>query len=134
MNKHIDKAMELRNKTPMMDNCSQTIMRTYAKELGIDEELAASMGCNFGGGMKCGSTCGVITAGLIVLGAKGIDSPSVTNEFQKRIAQNHDGMTNCADLLRTNAQKGGVKKIHCDDMIKESIALIDELVAREENK
>ena len=51
MNKHIDKAMELRNKTPMMDNCSQTIMRTYAKELGIDEEFAASMGCNFGGGM-----------------------------------------------------------------------------------
>ncbi len=131
MNKHIDKAMKLRNKTPMVDNCAQTIMRIYAKELGIDEELSASIGCNFGSGMKCGSTCGAITAGLIVLGAKGIDSPAVIDEFRKRIAHNHDGMTNCADLLRANAQKGGAKKEHCDNMIKESIALIDELVEKQ---
>ena len=30
MNKHIEKAMELRNETPMVSNCSQTIMRCYA--------------------------------------------------------------------------------------------------------
>ena len=33
MNNHVDKAMELRNETPMVNNCAQTIMRTYAKEL-----------------------------------------------------------------------------------------------------
>lgn len=37
MNKHIEKAMELRNETPMVNNCAQTIMRVYADELGIDE-------------------------------------------------------------------------------------------------
>ena len=46
MNKHIEKAMELRNETPMVNNCAQTIMRVYADELGIDENLCAAIGCN----------------------------------------------------------------------------------------
>ncbi len=109
MNKHIEKAMELRNETPMVNNCAQTIMRVYADELGIDENLCAAIGCNFGGGMKCGGTCGAITAGLMVLGAKGVDSPMAVQQFRKGIAEKHDGMTDCADLLRANAQKAGIK-------------------------
>lgn len=54
MNRHIDKAMQLRNETPMVSNCAQTIMRAYADELGMTEQQAAAIGCNFGGGMKCG--------------------------------------------------------------------------------
>lgn len=127
MNKHVDKAMQLRNETPMVNNCAQTIMRTYAKELGISEELAAKMGCNFGGGMKCGGVCGAITSGLIVLGAKEIDDPGILNEYRNEIAAKHDGMINCADLLRANAKKGGSKKAHCDGLICEAIELIDEL-------
>ena len=130
MNQHIEKAMELRQEVPMVNNCAETILRTYAAELGLDADTAAALATNFGGGMKCGSTCGAITAGLMILGAKGITSPSVLAEFRKRIADNHDGMTNCVDLLRANAQKGGVKKEHCDGMIREAIRLIDELSAR----
>ena len=133
MKKHIEKAMELRNEVPMCNNCAQTIMRVYAEELGLDENTAAASGSNFGGGMKCGSTCGAITAGFMVLGAKGIESPMVLNEFRRRIADNHDGMTDCADLLRANAAKGGEKKPHCDGMIKEAITLIDEIADRTEN-
>lgn len=134
MEKHIEKAMELRNEVPMCSNCAQTIMRVYADELGIDENTAAALGSNFGGGMKCGSTCGAITAGLMVLGAKGIESPMILKEFRKRIADKHDGMTDCADLLRANAAKGGEKKPHCDRMIKEAIEIIDELVEKSERK
>ena len=130
MNQHIEKAMELRQEVPMVNNCAETILRTYAAELGLDADTAAALATNFGGGMKCGSTCGAITAGLMILGAKGITSPSVLAEFRKRIADNHDGMTNCVDLLRANAQKGGVKKEHCDGMIREAIELIDELSAK----
>ena len=128
MNKHIEKAMELRNETPMVNNCAQTIMRVYADELGIDENLCAAIGCNFGGGMKCGGTCGAITAGLMVLGAKGVDSPMAVQQFRKGIAEKHDGMTDCADLLRANAQKGGDKKTHCDKMIQEAIELVEQLI------
>mgnify|MGYP000964253306 FL=1 len=131
MNQHVDKAMELRNEMPMVNNCAQTIMRVYADELGMNEEQAAAIGCNFGGSMKCGGTCGAITSGLMVLGAMGIDSPKVVGEYRKRMAGMHDGLTDCAALLQENARKGGEKKVHCDNMIKESIELIDELT---ENK
>ena len=130
MNNHVDKAMELRNETPMVNNCAQTIMRTYAKELGLSEDMASAIGCNFGGGMKCGGTCGAITAALMVLGAKGVDSPAAVGEFKRTIADNHEGMTDCAELLKANAQKGGVKKEHCDNMIKEAIELIDKMVEK----
>lgn len=130
MNNHVDKAMELRNETPMVNNCAQTIMRTYAKELGLSEDMASAIGCNFGGGMKCGGTCGAITAALMVLGAKGVDSPAAVGEFRRTIAANHEGMTDCAELLKANAQKGGVKKEHCDNMIKEAIELIDKMVEK----
>ena len=49
------------------------------------------------------------------------------NEFRSRIAKKHDGFTDCADLLRANAARGGDKKTHCDNMIQEVIELIDEL-------
>ena len=56
MNKHVEKAMEIRNETPMVNNCAQTILRAYADELGITGDMAAKLSANFGGGMKCGST------------------------------------------------------------------------------
>ena len=40
MNKHVEKAKELRNATPMVHNCAQTIMEVYADDLGINKELA----------------------------------------------------------------------------------------------
>lgn len=127
MNKHIEKAMELRNEVPMVHNCAQAIMCAYADDLGLSQEVANGIGTNFGSGMKCGGVCGAITSGLMVLGAKGIDDPAKINEFRKTIAQNHDGLINCADLLRANAAKGGDKKTHCDCMIREAIELIDEM-------
>ena len=127
MSKHTERAKELRSEVPVSSNCAQTVMRVYAKEIGLDEDLAAAIGSNFGGGMKCGAICGAISAGYMVLGAKGIESPAVLNEFRKCIAKKHDGRTDCADLLRANAAKGGEKKPHCDNMIEEVITLIDEL-------
>ena len=124
MSKHTERAKELRSEVPVSSNCAQTVMRVYAKEIGLDEDLAAAIGSNFGGGMRCGATCGAIAAGYMVLGAKGIEAPAVLNEFRKCMAKKHDGMT---DLLRANAAKGGEKKPHCDNMIEEVITLIDEL-------
>ena len=118
---------ELRNATPMVHNCAQTIMEVYADDLGINKELANHLGCNFGGGMKCGSVCGAITSGLMILGAKGIDSPAKVNQFIKTISNNHHGLINCADLLKENAKNGGQKKPHCDGMIQEVIELIDQM-------
>ena len=44
MNKHVEKAKELRNAKPMVHNCAQTIMEVYADDLGINKELANHLG------------------------------------------------------------------------------------------
>lgn len=125
MDKHIEKAMQLRN-NERCPNCAETIMMTYAEELGLSESQMKALGTNFGGGMKSGSTCGAVTGALMVLGALGISDPHIVGEFQRKMKENHNGMINCFDLLRANAQAGGQKKPHCDGMIKEAIELIEE--------
>ena len=89
MNKHVERAKQLRDTAPQSNNCAQTIMRAYAEEMGLTEEQAAAIGCNFGGGMKCGGTCGAITGALMVLGTKGVISPAA-------VAQRHDRLRRVA--------------------------------------
>lgn len=43
MNKHVEKAKELRNATPMVHNCAQTIMEVYANDLGIQQRTCQSL-------------------------------------------------------------------------------------------
>lgn len=124
----MDKAKELRS-NPMCPNCAETIMMAFADRVGLPEEKMAMLGTNFGGGMKSGSTCGAVTSALMILGLLGISDPNVIGEFQRKIKQNHNGMINCADLLRANAQAGGQKKAHCDGMIFEAIKLLEEYLA-----
>ena len=50
MDKHIEKAMQLRNNAKC-PNCAETIMMTYAEELGLSESQMKALGTNFGGGM-----------------------------------------------------------------------------------
>ena len=127
MDKHVERAMELRG--VICPNCAETIYMTYAKELGLSEEAARSLGTNFGGGMKSGMTCGAITSGVAILGALGITDPRSVGMFIRAMRDNHGGLTNCADLLRRNTQNGGQKKPHCDRMIADSIVLIEQIRA-----
>ena len=83
---------------------------------------------HFGGGMKMGSVCGAITGGLMALGLAGIDSPADANAFCRKIRENHGGLMNCRDLLRRNMEEGGEKKPHCDAMVYESVALVEEMM------
>ncbi|MCR4955189.1 MAG: C-GCAxxG-C-C family protein [Lachnospiraceae bacterium] len=129
-NKHVEIAMELRSGASC-PNCAETILMAYAKEMGLTKEQAANIGSNFGGGMKAGSVCGAVSGALMVLGAMGVKQPMKIGEFQRRIRDNHNGMINCADLLKANAMAGGDKKSHCDAMITEAILLVDEYLGRE---
>ncbi|MCR5786038.1 MAG: C-GCAxxG-C-C family protein [Eubacterium sp.] len=127
MNKHLEKAKELREGA-VHYNCAQSVLLSFADDLGMSEKDLIGIGSNFGGGMKCGGTCGAIAAGLMVLGALGVESPQEVGKFRRTIADNHEGCTDCKDLLRINAQKGGDREEHCDRMICEAIELVDKLV------
>jgi len=111
-------------------NCCQSVATVFAEELGYDEEASMKAATYFRGGMQMGSVCGAITGGLLALGLSGVDDAAAVNEYYRKIRSNHDGMMNCKDLLRVNAEQGGEKMPHCNAMIRECIGyvLLDALV------
>ncbi len=128
MSRYTEKAMEIRNDPAKHCNCAQTMLAAFADDLSISEETAMKLGSNFGGGMKMGSVCGAITGGAMILGLYGMDDVRALNLFYQKMKAGHEGMMMCADLLRRNAEKGGQKKPHCDQMICESIGYIEEIL------
>jgi C_GCAxxG_C_C family probable redox protein len=52
-------------------NCSQSVFSTFAPDLGLDEKTAWAVASGFGAGMAClQKTCGAVTGGIMVLGAR----------------------------------------------------------------
>ena len=133
MGKYLDRAKELRANETHHYNCAQAVLMSFMPDLEIDDKTAFQIAACFGGGMKCGSVCGAITGGLMSLGVLGIDDPKTTINFINKIKNNHNGCTNCIDLLRMNKEAGGEKKPHCDSMVYESVKNIEELI-EERNK
>jgi C_GCAxxG_C_C family probable redox protein len=125
---YINKTMALRN-SASCPNCAETILLTYADDLNLTEETAASLASNFGGGMKSGRTCGAITGALMVLGGLGIKDPASINTLWNKFNENHNGTTDCAPLLKANALAGNDRTSHCNGMIQEAIRYIEELRA-----
>ena len=129
MSKYTDLAMERRSQfTPEGRpawNCCQAVVTVFAQDAGFDEEASMKAATYFRGGMQIGSVCGAVTGSLLALGFAGVDDPQVSNDLIRQIRENHDGMINCRDLLRVNAENGGEKKPHCNAMIRECIELVE---------
>lgn len=130
MSKYLDRARELRAIVTPHYNCGQSVLIPFAEDAGLTEEQAWGICANFGGGLKRAAACGAITAGLVVLGLFGIDDPK---EYYQRLRANHEGMLDCAELLRKNKELGREKKPHCDALVYECVALAEELL-REKGK
>ena len=128
MSKEMDRAVELRNSTEKHYNCTQTLLCAFADKVGMTEEEAFKLGTHFGGGMKMGATCGAITGGLMILGLCGKEDVSYAKKYVDGFRARHDGVLNCAELLRINAEKGGQRKPHCDGMIYEAVRSLEELL------
>ena len=128
MSKEMDRAVELRSRTDIHYNCAQTVLCAFADTLGMTEEEAFKLGSHFGGGMKMGATCGVITSGLMILGMAGKGETAVAKQYVDGFRERHNGVLNCAELLRINAEKGGTRKPHCDGMVYEAVAALEEML------
>lgn len=130
MSKYLEKARELRAITEPHYNCGQSVVVPFAADAGLTEAQAMGICANFGGGLKRASACGAITGGLVVLGLFGIDDPAA---YYRALRANHEGMLDCADLLRRNRELGGEKKPHCDALVYECVALVEQIL-RERGK
>jgi len=128
MSKYEERVLALRAAEDRHYNCCQSVLIPFAAEAGLDEETAYRLALHFGSGMKRGSVCGAIVGGLMVLGLYGADDPSVVGTYYRRLREAHDGLFDCADLLRVNQQRGGDRKAHCDGMVCECVSLVEELL------
>ena len=130
MSKYTDLAMERRSQLTTEGkpawNCCQAVVSVFAEDAGYDEEASMKAATYFRGGMQMGSVCGAVTGSLLALGMAGMDDPQTANDLVRKIRENHQGMLNCKDLLRINAENGGEKMPHCNAMIRECIGYVEE--------
>lgn len=129
MSKYTDLAMERRSRlTPEGRpawNCCQAVVTVFAQDAGYDEEAGMKAATYFRGGMQMGSVCGAVAGGLLALGLAGLDDPQISNDLIRQVRESHNGMINCKDLLRVNAENGGQKMPHCNAMIRECIDFVE---------
>ncbi len=137
MSKYTDLAMERRSQFNQEGkpawNCCQAVVSVFAQDAGYDEDACMKAATYFRGGMQMGSVCGAVTGSLLALGLAGVDDARAGNDLIRRIRENHNGMTDCRDLLRINAENGGEKMPHCNAMIRECIGYVEEIL-REKGK
>ncbi len=137
MSKYTDLAMERRSQfTPdgrPVWNCCQAVAAVFAEDAGYDGETCMKAAAYFRGGMQMGSVCGAVTGSLMALGLSGLDDPQAANDLIRKFRENHNGMINCKDLLRANAESGGEKLPHCNTVIRECIGYVEEAL-REKGK
>ena len=122
------RAEELRAQTFPHINCAQAVVLPFSEALGIPDDLAMRFAGGFGGGMKRASVCGTVTGGIMALGLFGKDDPKTLGEYHRRIRERHDGMLECADLLKAAAEAGTEKKLHCDAMVYECVDLVAQIL------
>lgn len=117
----------LRGNTNVHYNCCQSVLVTFAKEMGLSEAQAYALGSHFASGMCHGATCGVLTGALMVLGTLGYDKQQAMALFQQ-FREKH-GSTDCAVLLKASHDRGEVRAAHCDGLVYEMVAALEAQLA-----
>ena len=126
-------------------NCGQSVLLAFTDVTGFTEEQGMALASGFGGGLRCGSICGVVNAAAVVLGmaypstlengpAGKKRSSELTKAFQQRFTERFRQL-NCRELLADRelvgtelAQELGVTQ-HCRILVVSGVELLDELLA-----
>lgn len=122
---HTEKTLALRADEQVHHNCAQAILVAWAQELGLPPDGAYRLGAHFGSGMRHGSTCGAVSAALMVLGALGYDEKAA-GAMLRQFRDDH-GALDCATLLSQAKEQGQPRKEHCDGLVLEMTRVLDAL-------
>lgn len=117
---YVQRVLALREKK--CHNCAQAVLLSFQEEMGIAPEQLQALGSNFGMGMGCRSTCGVVTGAVMALGAMGYgkaDNQKFLGDFQEKFSS-----LDCSDLLQKRAEGGA----NCEELICSGVAWIGELL------
>lgn len=128
-------------------NCSQAVLTAYSDDLNLDNNLALSISCGFGGGMgRLQQTCGAVTGSFMVIGIYNCKlftdnkerkekTYSMIQKFDDKFNSIH-GTTDCKTLIKCDiksdeghnyAKKNNLFEIVCERCIKDSMKIVDEL-------
>jgi len=119
----MEKVRELRARTDVHFNCCQSVLVTFAEEMGLTEQQAYDLGANFGSGMRCGSTCGALTGALMVLGMTHCP-PERADALRNKFRETHGDIA-CAALLKGSHDRGVPRKEHCDGLVYEAVEMLE---------
>lgn len=129
-------------------NCAQAVLTAYTEELKIDDKLALSLSCAFGGGMgRLQETCGAVTGAYMVIGVYNCrkysdnkdrkeHSYTMVQEFNGKFREKN-GSTDCIDLLGHDMKtEDGKKYIHehnlfetvCERCISDSLEILGKIM------
>ena len=112
-------------------NCAQALLKTFAKELDISEELLMKISSGLGAGMFLGETCGAVTASIIAIGikegGKSLEEKSKNREVFKKSKvfeqefKNKYCSFNCKELKT-------VCKASCKEIVEDSAKILKSLI------
>ena len=116
-------------------NCAEKILHgaNLAYKLGLDPQ-ALRLSAGFGGGMAIGSTCGALTASIMVLSVIFVKERAHENDTIKRLSQKflgaynrRMGNLNCAQLKA----KYRTPETKCNHVIAVAAEILDQIIAEE---
>ncbi len=127
-------------------NCSQAVLSAFAPRHGLSREHGLKIACAFGSGMMRGTTCGVVTGSLMVIGlahgrcraddmAARAKTYALAQAFQDRFETLH-GTCDCSELLgldpttpegRQTALERGLFETRCPSFVRSAVTLLLEM-------
>lgn len=125
----MEEVRTLRNDPNIHYNCAQAVFIPFAQDCGLDGDTAFALASQFGGGMGMGSVCGALTGALMALGLKG-GTPAQRTALIRAFREAHDGVVDCAALLKIDREKGNKdKKPHCDRMVYDAVQILEAILS-----
>ena len=109
-------------------NCCQSVLVTFAPEMGLSRDQAYALGTYFNGGMRHGSVCGALAGAMMVLGMAGCAEQGAA-EVLEQFREKH-GVTDCASLLKGAQERGEERKAHCDSLVYELVEAVARILER----
>ena len=122
----MEESQALRDRTDVHYNCCQSVLVTFAEDMGLTREQAMGLGANFHTGLCHGGTCGALCGAGMVLGMLGYGDPE-TGALVRQL-KGERGATHCAALLKSARERGEERKAHCDGLVYEMVDYIQKLL------
>ncbi len=130
-------------------SCSQAVLGTYGPRFGLDQELAFKVAACFGGGMRMGETCGVVTGAFMVIGLRYFTDDDASAEAKASISDimkdfvgrftTRNGSLICKQLLGCDirtpeshkiAKEKGLFSSRCPKLVQDAGEIIDQILAQ----